>query len=132
MAVELSEPILTDQSSFFSLNEQFEDVDDQIEVQQFLKACDGIVRFVRLLGSLFSPVARDIQNNITKISAFVDSNKAPFLHDIVDIEARTLKPSSSSSSPSSSLLLPRSYLALLSSTALSQTNFTKEPTLFCG
>lgn len=56
-------------SHFFTSLPLFPPVDtDDIELEQFLKAADGIKSFVSILGpKLFSPVVKDMQGNIDRL-----------------------------------------------------------------
>ncbi|KAG8195186.1 hypothetical protein JTE90_027930 [Oedothorax gibbosus] len=73
----------------FSVCKQFPEVTDgKIEVVPFLEASKEIVKFVEILGTVFSPVKNDISGNIEKLSKIHHSDEAKFstLNGIVEHE----------------------------------------------
>ncbi|GIX78755.1 glycolipid transfer protein [Caerostris darwini] len=64
---------------FFKEISKFPSVEDEIiEFLPFIEACKGIVKFVELLGSIFTPVRHDIQGNIEKLSKIHLSDETKF------------------------------------------------------
>ncbi|XP_054719808.1 glycolipid transfer protein-like [Uloborus diversus] len=79
---------------FFSDVTHFPEIEDgRIEILTFLDACRGIVRFIELLGTVFSPVKNDILGNIEKLNTIRMGNKEKFLtlNDIVEYELENSK-----------------------------------------
>lgn len=87
--------IIESNGSFFAVHQKFANLEkqDRIEARTFLAACEGIVQFVDLLGTLFAPVSSDIKGNITKIRNFITTANTSivYLDEIVAIEDQTLK-----------------------------------------
>ena len=90
-----SELILEEQKSvktFFSSQPLFPDLKatdgHKIPTAEFLTASKGIVSFVNLLGSVFSPVSKDIKGDIDKLSKIliVNPDQFKYLSDIFEIE----------------------------------------------
>ncbi|CAL1274364.1 unnamed protein product [Larinioides sclopetarius] len=76
---------------FFKEVKKFPCVENQIiEFIPFIEACKGIVKFVELLGAIFTPVRHDIQGNIDKLSKIHFSDEAgfPSLNSIVEFEIK--------------------------------------------
>lgn len=76
--------------TFFSTQAHFPVVSDdsKIGTSEYLSASRGIVSFVKLLGSVFSPVSSDIQGNIDKLEKIHSSNPDDYknLTDIIQDE----------------------------------------------
>ncbi|GBN37614.1 Glycolipid transfer protein [Araneus ventricosus] len=76
---------------FFTEVKKFPCVENEIiEFLPFIEACKGIVKFVELLGSIFTPVRLDIQGNIDKLSKIHFSDEAgfPTVNSIVEFEVK--------------------------------------------
>lgn len=74
---------------FFSNVSPFPDINEgHIDLLPFLEASKGIVRFVELLGSVFTPVKYDINGNIEKLHKIHLSDEVKFLtlNDIIEFE----------------------------------------------
>ena len=78
--------------TFFSSQPLFPDLKatdgHKIPTAEFLTASKGIVSFVNLLGSAFSPVSKDIKGNIDKLTKIliVNPDQFKYLSDILEDE----------------------------------------------
>ncbi|GFY53463.1 glycolipid transfer protein [Trichonephila inaurata madagascariensis] len=76
---------------FFKEISKFPPVEDgKIEFVPFIEASKGIVKFVELLGTLFTPVRQDVQGNINKLSQIHSSDEKKFstVNDIIEVEIK--------------------------------------------